>query len=271
MSYLSRETAPLSEELWSQIDNAVVKTARSMLVGRRFMHIYGPLGISTDSIELDNGECVHEESKEGFITTAGRKYVQIPMIYEDFTILSRDLEKAEKLGRPVDLYMAMSAAEKCSLREDKFIFFGNKDLDYDGIFTVAGANKITKKDWGVGENSFSDIAEAINLMVKENIYGPYTLIMSPDLYLKLQRLQPNTGLLEIDRISKLVTGGVYQSPVLDKEMAALICADERNMDLVIGQDMATAYLEQSGLNHNFRVLETILPRIKRSKAIVIFE
>lgn len=271
MSYLSREAAPLSEELWSQIDSAVVKTARSMLVGRRFMHIYGPLGVSTDSIEVDDGDCVHEEASDGFITTAGRKYVQIPMIYEDFSLLSRDLEKAEKLGRPFDLYKAMSAAEKCSLREDKFIFFGNKDLGYDGIFTVAGVNKIARKDWGTGENAFFDIAEAINLMVEESIYGPYTLIMSPDLYLKLQRLQPNTGLLEIDRISKLVTGGVYESPVLGKEKAALICSDERNMDLVIGQDMATAYLEQTELNHSFRVLETILPRIKRSKAIVIFE
>jgi uncharacterized linocin/CFP29 family protein len=41
------------------------------------------------------------------------------------------------------------------------------------------------------------------------------------------------------------------------------------MDLTIGQDIATAYLEQKNLNHCFRVLETVLLRIKRKQAVVI--
>jgi uncharacterized linocin/CFP29 family protein len=43
------------------------------------------------------------------------------------------------------------------------------------------------------------------------------------------------------------------------------------MDLVIGQDMITAFLESVSLNHNFRILETLLLRIKRKDAIVVFE
>ncbi len=43
------------------------------------------------------------------------------------------------------------------------------------------------------------------------------------------------------------------------------------MDLVIGQDMAVAYLEQAELNHSFIILETAFPRIKRERAIVVFE
>ena len=42
------------------------------------------------------------------------------------------------------------------------------------------------------------------------------------------------------------------------------------MDLVIGIDMTTAYLELVDLNHHMRVLETVLPRIKRQDAIVVF-
>ncbi|MGE4485856.1 MAG: encapsulin, partial [Oscillospiraceae bacterium] len=87
----------------------------------------------------------------------------------------------------------------------------------------------------------------------------------------MQRLQPATGLLEIDRVGKLLNGHIYKSPVLGKEKAALVCSDERNMDLVVGQDMAAAYLEQKDLNHILRVLETVMLRIKRRKAIVVFE
>ncbi len=42
------------------------------------------------------------------------------------------------------------------------------------------------------------------------------------------------------------------------------------MDLSIGIDVNTAYLEQVNLNHSFRILETVLPRIKNANAIVVF-
>ena len=37
-------------------------------------------------------------------------------------------------------------------------------------------------------------------------------------------------------------------PVLGSEKAVLVCSDPRNMDLVIGQDLTTAYLETKVLN-----------------------
>lgn len=43
------------------------------------------------------------------------------------------------------------------------------------------------------------------------------------------------------------------------------------MDIVIGQDLVTAYIGPEKLNHVFRMLETIILRIKRPESIVIFE
>jgi uncharacterized linocin/CFP29 family protein len=43
------------------------------------------------------------------------------------------------------------------------------------------------------------------------------------------------------------------------------------MDLAIGQDLSTAYLGAQRPHHTLRILETALPRIKRSDAIVIFD
>jgi uncharacterized linocin/CFP29 family protein len=95
--------------------------------------------------------------------------------------------------------------------------------------------------------------------------------LSPDLYLQMQRIQPGTGLLEIERVKKLLNGNVVSSPVLGNDKAVLVCTEPRNIDLVIGQDLAAAYLEQKDLNHCFRILETVLLRIKRRQAIVVFE
>jgi uncharacterized linocin/CFP29 family protein len=89
--------------------------------------------------------------------------------------------------------------------------------------------------------------------------------------MQLQRIQPGTGLLEIDRIKKMLSDNVYTSSVLGSGKAVLVCSDSRYMDLVLGQDLATAYLEQKDLNHSFRVLESVLLRIKRKQAITVFE
>lgn len=270
MSYLSRESSSLSAELWEKIDATVVKTARTVLVGRRFLHIFGPLGIGVENIAVDDADAVQEVAKDGLITTNGRKFVEIPTIYDDFTLLARDLESAEKSGFPVDLAKAAKAAETCALKEDKLIFFGHSALGYDGLLTVPGAKKIAKKDWSAGEEAYTDIAAGIAYLTEQGIYGDYALAVSPDLYMQLQRLQPGTGLLEIDRIAKLVDGHLYQSPVLGKGKAVLVSAAEKNMDLVVGQDMAAAYLEQKDLNHSLRVLETVLPRVKRQNSVVVF-
>jgi len=271
MNYLSREGAPISKELWAQIDSTVVKAARSVLSGRRFLHIFGPLGVGVGSVNIDNADTFDEVSKDGFITMKGRKYIEIPTIYDDFSLFGKDLETCEKSGYPIDLSKAMASAETCALKEDKMIFFGNEDNGYEGLLTASGINKIKRKDWTIGENAFSDIATAIELLATNTVYGTYALSISPDLYMQMQRLQAGTGMLEIDRVSKLLDGHIFKTPVLGKGKAVLVCSESRNMDLVIAQDISTAYLEQKALNHSFRVLETVLLRIKRKQAIVVFE
>lgn len=271
MSYLSRENSNLPDELWDQIDSNLIDTARNALVSRRFLHIFGPLGIGTESIHIDDSEALDEISEDGLITTKGRRYVEIPTLYDDFTILAKDLENSRKFGYPTDLSKVASSAENCSRKEDRLIFFGNTDHGYEGLFTAAGTNKIKRSDWSSGENAFSDLVSALEIFSEKGIYGTYALVLSPDLYMQLQRIQPGTGLLEIDRINKLLSGNVFSSPVLGTGKAILVCPEARNMDLVIGQDMTAAYLEQKDLNHSFRILESILLRIKRKQAVTVFE
>ena len=87
----------------------------------------------------------------------------------------------------------------------------------------------------------------------------------------LQRLQPNVGLLELDRISKLVGGRVYPAGPFGAGKAALVCAEPQYMDLAVGVDLSVGYLELKDFNHSFRILETAALRIKDPSAIVAFE
>ncbi len=52
---------------------------------------------------VDDADALDEVAKGGFITTTGRKYVEIPTLYDDFTLLAKDLESAKPSGIRVDL------------------------------------------------------------------------------------------------------------------------------------------------------------------------
>ena len=68
--------------------------------------------------------------------------------------------------------------------------------------TAAGSYKIKRGTWNEGEDAYKDVAHAIAYLSSNSKLGRYALVLSPELYLDLQRLQPNVGLLELDRISK---------------------------------------------------------------------
>jgi len=97
------------------------------------------------------------------------------------------------------------------------------------------------------------------------------LLLVLGFFAELQRIQPGTGITEYDRLSSLLAGNIYKTPVLKNKQAVLVCAEPQYIDLVIGQDMVTSYLETKNLNHYFRIIETILLRIKNKNAIIAFE
>lgn len=42
MYFMGREQSPLKSEHWKVIDEIVINTAKKVLVGRRFLHLFGP-------------------------------------------------------------------------------------------------------------------------------------------------------------------------------------------------------------------------------------
>lgn len=270
MDYLAREGAPLSPEIWEKIDATVINNAKKHMVCRRFLSLYGPLGAGASMVNVDS-PAKDESLENGIGTITGRKLVELPLLYQDFTLLWRDIEEAESLSRPLDLDAAAAAAQRSAKAEDELILFGNKSLGTEGLFNAKNAFKIKKGDWKTGEDAYKDVAHAIAYLSSNSKLGRYALILSPEIYLDLQRLQPNVGLLEIDRIAKLVDGRVYPVGPFAAGKAALVCAEPQYMDLAVGADLAVGYLEQKDFNHYFRVMESVALRLKDPKAVVIFE
>ena len=230
--YLMRDAAPLSEGEWESLDNVVIKAARQFLVGRQFIKLVGPLGAGTEMVPVGTGDKRH--------------FLALNLIQKDFTLSWKELGPAAK------------AAMLCAQQEDTLIF---------KALTEAAKASVAPGNWDEGETPLTNVVQAIESLVSDNFFGPYAVIVSPALYTKTQRVAMNAGMLVSKLVKGIAEGGLFQSPILAKDQGLVISLGSFNVDLVIGQDLVTAYTGNEGLDHTFSVLESIALRIKRPGAV----
>jgi uncharacterized linocin/CFP29 family protein len=277
-SFLNREEAPLREDEWASIDKVVVDVARRTLTSRRFVQIFGPLGAAVQDVDYDvfSGLGDAEISVMGDEPTspirAGRRvHENIPIIYKDFILYWRDLETARMLNMPIDVSAAAAAASFVSREEDKLMFYGNEACGYRGFFTVDGRTTLKARDWNVAGNAFRDVVDARVRLLDQGFYGPYALAVNPVWFAHMHQLLHNSGVLEVQHVREIANAGIYQSPVIKPNHALLVSTGIQNFDIALAQDLVTAYLGPEGMNHPFRVLESLVLRIKRAGAIAVLE
>ncbi|HEX3246523.1 MAG TPA: family 1 encapsulin nanocompartment shell protein [Chloroflexota bacterium] len=274
--FLGRDQSPLTDDQWAAFDETVVSVAHRTLVGRRLISMFGPLGpgaqVAPNDVFLGRNEGVVDTLGEEVcdeIRAGDRRYLPLPIIHKDFMFHWRDLAAAGESGLPLDTGAVASAAAYCARSEDELIFRGNADLGYSGLLNMPDHLEVRGTDWDGMGNAFRDVVAAAEQLASSGFPGPFALAVSTRLYVAMNRMFENTGVLEIDQIKKIVAAGVFVSPVIGQSSAVVVATGPENLDLVVGVDMTTAYIESSRMNHHFRVLETLVLRIKRPEAICV--
>lgn len=274
--FLMRKTAPLTSAQWEVLDQAVVETARSMLVGRRFLYLVGPFGAGIESIPSDlvSGgagqiDLLGRTEKET-VGIERRRFLPLPLIYKDFWVHWRDLEANTQFGLPLGTGQANVASAEVAQAEDRLIFDGDRSLDLPGLLSVEGRQNLPLGNWGEMGHAFQDVVQGVRALIAAGFPGPYALIVSPLLYAELNRIFDSTGVLELEQVQKLARRGVYPSAVVPEPTAVLVDSGPQNMDLAVGLDLSVAFVTSENLNYKFRVLESLVLRIRRPAAICTF-
>jgi len=264
MLYLARDTSPLSADDWTAIDKVVVDSAKKRLVGRKFIEINGPLGAGVQTVQIPKLGVADDrfEIKE-------KLSLNLPVIYKDFKLSWRDIESAKQYNMPLELGPAAASSAVCAYMEDELIFDGNKEFGCQGLMNTKGNMTVEPMDWKTNGNGFHNVVIAIEKLTDAGFYGPFSLIMSTSLYALMHRVYDSTGVLEISMVRDLVSDGVFQTPILKGDKAVIIATGQENIDLVIAQDLITAYLGPDGMDHLFRVFESIILRVKRPESICV--
>lgn len=278
MDFLGHHENPLLEEEWERLNQTVIEVARRSLVGRRFIDLYGPLGAGVQTVPHDQFTGVEAgavdlvgETDTTRVFADSRSFMAIPLIYKDFLLHWRDIEGARSHNMPLDVSAAAGAAAFLAQREDDLIFYGDQKLEIEGLMTAQGRNVITRRDWSKPGNAFANVVEATEKLNACDHYGPYALVVSPKLYAQMHQIFEKTGVLEIETVRKLCTDGVFQSNRLKDDAAVVVSTGRENLDLAVSMDMTVAYLGAERMNHPFRVVESVLLRIKHPDALCTLE
>jgi len=276
--FLGHAENPLREEEWARLNETVIQVARRSLVGRRLLDLYGPLGAGVQTVPYDEYTGVSPgavdivgEQQTAAVFSDVRRFKTIPIIYKDFLLHWRDIEAARTHNMPLDVSAAAGAAALCAQQEDELIFYGDAKLGHEGLMNATGRLTVPLGDWTEPGTGFSAIVEATRKLNENGHYGPYAIVVSPRLYSLLHRIYEKTGVLEIETIRELASDGVFQSNRLRGESGVVVSTGRENLDLAIAMDMSTAYLGAEKMNHPFRVLETLILRIKHPDALCTLE
>ncbi len=277
-SFQKNTELPLNDKQLERLRAEIVKEATRTLVGRYFIEVYGPLGAGLESISFETFERddLARIDLEGGIdakiaTPKQESYIRIPIIYKDFELHWRDVELSKKLGAPLDVTRAIRAAHFVADREDDLIFNGSEELGIEGLTNAKGRNSVPLGDWDRFGVAFDTVHAATEKLLALNHHRPYACVLSPHLYSSLLKVKDGQHLLELDQLMRLCTDGVYQSPSMPRSRGVIVSTGPQNFDLAVAQDLDLSYLGPRAMNHELRVFESVVLRIKRPTAICTLE
>ncbi|MHB0856451.1 MAG: family 1 encapsulin nanocompartment shell protein [Anaerolineae bacterium] len=255
--YLMRDAAPLSPEVWAKIDGMVVTVASKNLVGRRFVELVGPLGWGVDVAPMFG----FESQGDAAVATEAAAYVTLQELRQEFVLRAKHLAIAGQTPYSLDLGAVAIAAAKLAKAED--------DLVLGGLLDAAQCSGALG-DWDAFGAPFRAIAEATGTLRDTGFDAPFVVVMGPARYAQLAS-QLEQGRRQLEMVEKLVGGGLFQSPHMPADKVMVVSPGAWNLDLVVGQDVVTAYLGNDGLDHCFRIFETLALRVKRPGGICVLQ
>lgn len=263
---LMREDAPLTAEQWHEVDTTVNQMAQQILVGRRILNLYGPLGFGAYTVPL----YTYKGDEEGTVRAKMTAQVPLTTLTQEFVITAKDLELSNSGQQPFDTAPVGAAAAKSVFAEDCLILNGNEE-GAPGLLTAEGRQTIKLGKWEEEGQALAGISQATAKLVTEGFYGPYAVVMHPTKFAQLQRVYGRRGVLESELVEKQALAGVFTTPVMPEGKVLVMAVQPNYVDLAIGLDLSTAFVETVNLEHRFRIMETLALRIKDAGAICVLE
>jgi hypothetical protein len=302
---LGRDKLDWSTETWKNIDKAVHDEAQRVRIAMQYIPICmttsDALSIPADTIEtvdklplaVDEGRTIsifeiltgfsmtkQQVSKESEVKTAitlATRATNILMQGEDILMFRGD-DALETGGEPDPLF----ASGRILHRNRSFGpgLLGavaaipdppgpsSQTIEVDAITYDAKDPSLNT----YGEKTFGAVSAAYSRLQSKGHYGPYALALHSDIYADTFAPLKSTLIMPADRIKPLVTAGFHGTGTLPPFTGVLVSLGGNTMDLVVGMDAITAFLqEDTEWLYQFRVFERFTLRLKDVTGVITLD
>ena len=233
MDILKRDIAPLTSEVWEEIDGRAKEVLQNYLSARKVLNIAGPKGWDANVVSEGRLDVI-DESGQG-ISAGTYKVKPLMEVRSSFELDRWEMDNIVRGAKDIDLESLEEAAKRIALYEEKAIYEGNAKAGIEGLLNVEGATDLTLGD------SKEEILDAISagVLKLEGAYAskPFTLVVSPSVYKTINK--SSQGYPAVKQIEKIIGGEIVVSPSIDK--AILLPQEHEDLEMTIGQDLSIGY------------------------------
>ncbi|MEU4840656.1 family 1 encapsulin nanocompartment shell protein [Nocardia testacea] len=236
MNNLHRELAPITDAAWAVIEEEATRTFKRHNAGRRVVDLSGPHG--TDYSARGLGHTTPIAAPHDGVQARQRVVAPLVELRVPFTLSREELDNVERGAQDTDLDPVKDAARNIAFAEDRAVFEGYAAAGITGIRAASSNRSIALPDdvFRVPEV----IALAVSQLRLAGVDGPYSVLLSADLYTKVSETS-NHGHPLRTHLERLVPEGeIIWAPAIDG--AFVLTTRGGDFDLTVGQDLSIGYL-----------------------------
>ena len=266
MDILKRSLAPIFPAAWDEIDEQAKTVIKGVLAGRKVVDVTGPLGWNCDAVSEGTLSLVEESPVED-VSYGIRESLPLVEIRVPFTMSMWDLDDISRNSKTVDFTPVIEAARKAALFEDTAIFQGLEEAGILGLELEADNEPVELKL--EDESILTAIVEGMTTLGSRSMGGPYVLVCSLPLWIKIKTSSKGYPLLK--RVKDVLGDDCRIVLSSQYETSMLVSMKEGHSELIIGQDFSIGYQSHTNTDVSFYITETFTFRVLAPESIVPFK
>lgn len=259
---LYRELAPISNEVWEEIDERATEVLKSYLSARKVVNVNGPKGF--DHNVLTDGRLANTEELDNGVCYGNYKVQPLVESRVEFDMDRWELDNLQRGAKDIDYEPLEIAMRDIALFEEDAIYNGLEKAIIEGIDDSMELDPI---EFGKDAKSIMEaITKGLVELRKNYVQKPYSLVVNEEAYKRI--LSTETAYPLDERIKKLIGGDIIFSHVVDG--AYLLPVDHEDLELTIGRDFSIGYQDHDAETIKFFATESFTFRVLDSGIIVKF-
>lgn len=283
--------ATLRKDEWIQLDQAIVREARSRLVGVNYIMgkglVYNLNGMAKTVLEHEtmNDMTAAVMSMDGLsaqdrdATNFELAGLPLPITHKDFQLSSRVLNTSRNGGSALDVTRGEQAARQVAEKIETTFFAGGSSFKTGG-YTLYGMLDHPSRNTGsltahwndsaaTGETILADVLRMKQALLDDGFYGPYALFVPSNFETGIDEdFKANSDKSIRQRL--LEVSGIQDIIVADKLTDDYVCLVQLTQDVVrIVNGLAINTLQwdsSGGLQLNFKVMAIQVPQFRATQA-----